>query len=236
MSRSLRRGAIAALVLAAIVPLSACAAGNTPDTLEVKPDNAATSLGNNLRLNNIVVVTPARSAAGAGESTTGPANVTVNISNTGQAPTLLKSVTVGGVAATFTDAKGAPVDAIDIPAGGAVLIGGPDQPGAHVAAAKLATGGFVTTNFAFAGPGEVSAEAAVQPAVGLYAGFGPKAEALPSASAVAPAPSPSGSASASASATAPVPPSGSASASATGSATATGTPAGTASSSAAAGH
>ncbi|WP_371497838.1 DUF461 domain-containing protein [Kitasatospora sp. NBC_00374] len=237
MSRSLRRGAIAALVLAAIVPLSACAAGNTPDTLEIKPDNAATSLGDNLRLNNIVVVTPARTAAGAGESAAVPATVTVNISNTGQAPESLKSITVGDAAATFTDAKGAPVNEIVIPAGGAVLIGGPEQPNARVASAKLSTGGFATTNFTFAVAGKVGAEAAVQPAVGLYAGFGPKAEVLPSASpVVAPAPSASGSATASASATAPVPPSGSASAPASGAATATGTPTGTASSSPAAGH
>ncbi|MFD0528885.1 hypothetical protein ACFQ1I_21065 [Kitasatospora arboriphila] len=57
MSRSLRRGAVAAIVLAAVLPLSACAAGNQAETLQIKPDNAATSVGQNLRLNNVLLVT-----------------------------------------------------------------------------------------------------------------------------------------------------------------------------------
>ncbi|MFD0571544.1 hypothetical protein ACFQ0T_22965 [Kitasatospora gansuensis] len=113
MSRSLRRGAIAAIALAAILPLSACAAGNSPDTLQIKPDNAATSIGENLKLNNIVVVT----AAGSSSEHAGPAQLTVNISNAGDKAETLQSITVGeGVAATFADAKGATLSEIVIPA------------------------------------------------------------------------------------------------------------------------
>ncbi|MEV4614216.1 DUF461 domain-containing protein [Kitasatospora sp. NPDC049258] len=180
MSRSLRRGAIAALVLAAIVPLSACAAGNSPDTLEIQPDNASTSLGDNLRLNNIVVVTE---DSASGEAA-GPANVTVNISNSGTTPETLKSITVGDSStATFTDAKGAPIPEIVIPAGKAVLLGGPEQPVAHVASAKVNVGGFAATSFVFGSAGKVGSQAAVLPARGQYAAFGPKAESAPSASA-----------------------------------------------------
>ncbi|MER5862262.1 DUF461 domain-containing protein [Kitasatospora sp. NPDC002040] len=202
MSRSLRRGAIAVIALAAILPLSACAAGNSPDTLQIKPDNAATSIGNDLKLNNIVVVT----AVGSSSEHAGPANLTVNISNSGSSPETLQSVTIGeGVTATFADAKGAALSEIVIPAGGAVLLGGEGQPVARVGSAKLEVGGFAPTSFSFAKAGKVSTEAQVHPADGLYAGYGPKAAASASPSASASAStgasaSPSASASASASA------------------------------------
>ncbi|BFV58539.1 hypothetical protein KCMC57_up36430 [Kitasatospora sp. CMC57] len=201
MSRSLRRGAIAVIALAAILPLSACAAGNRPDTLQIKPDNAATSIGENLKLNNIVVVT----AAGASSEHAGPAQLTVNISNSGDSAETLQSITVGeGATATFADAKGAALSGIVIPAGGAVLIGGEGQPVAKIASAKVEVGGFTPTSFSFANAGKVATEAQVHPATGLYEGFGPAGGASPSASASAspsaPAsPSPSASASAGAS-------------------------------------
>jgi len=217
VSRSLRRGAIAAIVLAAIVPLSACSAGNTPDTLEIKPDNAATSIGTDLRLNNIVVVTPSTSAIGGGEYA-GPATITVNISNTGIAPETLKALTVGEATATFTDEKGAALPEIVIPANGAVLLGGEGAPVARVADARLVVGGFVPTAFTFGRVGSVSAQANVQPAVGYYASYGPKAAAVPtakpSASTAASAPAsvaPSGSAVPSSTASGAATPSGSAS-------------------------
>ncbi|GAA0675725.1 hypothetical protein GCM10010193_30950 [Kitasatospora atroaurantiaca] len=218
MSRSLRRGAIAALVLAAIVPLSACAAGNTPDTLAVTPDNASTSIGNDLKLNNIVVVTKADTAA----EQTGPANVTVNISNSGTSPETLQSITVGeGSTATFTTDKGAPLSEIVIPAGGSVLLGGEGQPVAHLSSAALTVGGFAPTSFSFAKAGKVGTQAQVLPAKGPYAAYGPggsEVTALPSATAsVAP------SASASASATASASTSASAGATASGSASASAT-------------
>ncbi|MER5639962.1 DUF461 domain-containing protein [Kitasatospora sp. NPDC002227] len=220
MSRSLRRGAIAALVLAAIVPLSACAAGNTPDTLQVKPDNAATSIGNTLRLNNIVVVTKADAVA----EQPGPANVTVNISNAGATPETLQSITLGeGATATFTDAKGAAMSEIVIPGGSSVLLGGPDQPSAHLATAAVKVGGFANATFSFAKAGKVSSAAQVFPARGQWSDFGP-AETKPAAGA-------SASAAASAGATPATGASATASAPATPGATATGaaTPGATAS-------
>ncbi|MFJ8040628.1 DUF461 domain-containing protein [Kitasatospora sp. NPDC096147] len=206
MSRSLRRGAIAAVALAAILPLSACAAGNTPDTLQIKPDNASTSIGTTLKLNNIVVVT----APGASEEHPGPANVTVNISNSGSQPETLKSLELAeGGAATFTDAKGAPLSEVVIPAGGAVLLGGEDQPVARVATAKVRLGGNAPVSFTFGAAGKVAAEAQVHTAQGMYRPFGPSvAPKVPAAGA-------SASASAGASATATASPSASAGASAT---------------------
>lgn len=179
MSRSLRRGAIAVIALAAILPLSACAAGNSPETLQIKPDNAATSIGNNLKLNNIVVVT----AAGADSEHAGPAHLTVNISNSGQTAEKLQSITIGeGVTATFADPSGAALPEIVIPAGGAVLLGGEGQPVAKVSSAKLEVGGFAPTAFSFATAGKVATEAQVHPAEGMYKSFGPSTAPHASAS------------------------------------------------------
>ncbi|MFG2824313.1 DUF461 domain-containing protein [Kitasatospora sp. NPDC048365] len=222
MSRSLRRGAIAALVLAAIVPLSACAAGNTADTLEIKPDNAATSIGNDLRLNNIVVVAPATAAA----EYEGPLAVTVNISNTDSVPHSLKSLLVGTTAATFTDDKGGALSEVVIPAGGAVLLGGDGQPSARVTGTKVTVGGNAETSFGFGDAGKVTAPAYVQPAVGYYAGYGPAEEAAKPSAAASPSASASGSPAASASASpgASTSPSAGASASASAGASASTTP------------
>ena len=138
----------------------------------------------------------------------GPANVTVNISNTGSAPETLQSLTVANGTATFADAKGATIPGIAIPAGGAVLVGGDGQPTAQLSSVTLSVGGFAPADFAFDKAGKVDVQAQVYSAVGLYASFGPAspsasasagASASASATGASPAASPSGSASASAS-------------------------------------
>ncbi|MGX4738140.1 DUF461 domain-containing protein [Kitasatospora griseola] len=183
MSRSLRRGAAAALVLAAIVPLSACAAGNDADTLQIKPDNAATSIDNSVKLNNIVVVAPEGSA---GEYA-GPVAVTANIANIAPKDDLvLTGIKVGSTSATLTDENGAQVSQIVIHAGESVLLGGKGgAANAQVPNAKVSVGGYTPTTFTFKSAGEVSANANVQPAAGYYQGFGPqtKSSASPTGSA-----------------------------------------------------
>ncbi|MER7702982.1 DUF461 domain-containing protein [Kitasatospora sp. NPDC097605] len=187
MSRSLRRGSIAALAALAIASLSSCAAGNTPATLQIKPDNAAATLGTDVRLNNIVVVTGDESS---GEHT-GPANVTVNISNSGPEALELQSITVAGSApAAFTDDKGAPLTSISIPAGGAVLLGGPGNPTAKVASVTVNVGGYVATSFTFKNHDKVETEAQVSPNKDLYKGFGPTAPAAVPSKAATPATTP----------------------------------------------
>ncbi|WP_406200163.1 DUF461 domain-containing protein [Kitasatospora sp. NBC_01560] len=178
MSRSIRVGSIAAIAALAIASLSSCAAGNTPDTLEIRPDNAQATAGTDLLLNNIVVVTGDESS---GEHT-GPANVTVNISNSGTVPAELQSINVGTDAAAFADDKGAPLSVIVIPAGGSVLIGGEGNPSARVASTSVNVGGYVPTAFAFRSGEKAATEAAVSPNKGLYKGWGPTASpvAVPS--------------------------------------------------------
>ncbi|MCG6497181.1 DUF461 domain-containing protein [Kitasatospora sp. A2-31] len=171
MSRSLRVGSIAAIAALAIASLSACSAGNTAETLEIKPDNASATIGTDLRMSNIVVVTGDESS---GEHT-GPANVSVNISNTGELPAELQSITVGNAAAALADDKGAPLTSLVIPAHGAVAVGGAGNPSARVASATVSVGGFVPTTFTFKSGQSVQAEASVYPNKGLYKGFGPTA-------------------------------------------------------------
>ncbi|MFJ7245741.1 DUF461 domain-containing protein [Kitasatospora sp. NPDC098652] len=177
MSRSLRRGSIAAIAALAIASLSSCAASNTPDTLQIKPDNAAATLGTNLRLNNIVIVT----GVGTSGDYTGPANVVVNISNTATTPAELQSITVGNASATLADAAGAPQSSIVIPAGSSVAIGGQGNPSASLSAAAVHIGGFANTTFAFKDGQKVDAQAGVSPDSdkGLYKGFGPTPAAVP---------------------------------------------------------
>ncbi|MFJ6216813.1 DUF461 domain-containing protein [Streptomyces sp. NPDC092296] len=175
MSRSLRRGAIAALVLA-IAPLSACAASNDAETLQVRPDNAAASIGTTLKLNNILLVTKA--AEGADQSESGPAAVSVNISNAGSTAQVLKSVTVGDAGtAEFTGPDGGTVREITVPAGGSVLLGGPGQPSVRVTDAKVQRGGFAPVTFSFDSAGSVKTEAAVVSGTGDYSSFAPSAPA-----------------------------------------------------------
>ncbi|MER5351789.1 DUF461 domain-containing protein [Kitasatospora sp. NPDC002551] len=184
MSRSLRRGSIAALAALAIASLSSCAAGNTPETLQIKPDNVSATLGTDVLLNNIVVVTGDESS---GEHT-GPANVTVNISNTGSEVLELQAVTVaGGAPAAFTDATGAPLTSISVPAGGAVLLGGPGNPTAKVASTTVTVGGYVATSFTFKNHEKLDAQAQVSPNKDLYKGFGPTAPAAAPTKAATPA-------------------------------------------------
>ncbi|WP_035847722.1 hypothetical protein [Kitasatospora azatica] len=217
MSRSLRRGGTAAIVLAlAAVSLSACSAGNSPETLQIKPDSPATSIGTDLKLNAITLVVDPMQSSGQ----PGPASVSVNISNTGSAPETLQTVSVSGGNATFQDANGAALPGgIVIPAGGAVLVGGQGNPTAHLTSVALPLGGFAPTTFAFSSAGKVDAQAQVTSASGIYAGYGPAgASASASASGASAGPSASTSASASSSAAGSASPSSSTSGAASGSA------------------
>lgn len=101
MSSSLRRGALAAAAIAfSIASLAACGAGNNAQTLEVKPDNAATSVGD-IKIQNALVITQPDTTS------TGPAVVSATVFNNGRTPQTLDSVKIGGDGvAQITPAKG----------------------------------------------------------------------------------------------------------------------------------
>ncbi|MCX4828440.1 DUF461 domain-containing protein [Streptomyces sp. NBC_00006] len=193
MSSSLRRGSLAAAAIAfSIASLAACGAGNNAQTLEVKPDNAATSVGD-IRIQNATVITQ------PDLKSKGPAVVTGTLFNNGSTAQTLDAITVDGVgkAAKLSDAKGA--SKISVPAGGSVVLGGKGNASAELPNSRTAVldGNAQRITFSFSKAGDVKLKAFVVPADSYFKKWGPsEVPAAPGASAT-----PSTSASTSTSAT-----------------------------------
>ncbi|CAM5545860.1 copper chaperone PCu(A)C [Streptomyces canus] len=178
MSSSLRRGVLAAAAIAfSVTALSACAAGTNAQTLEVKPDNAETSVGG-ISLQNVVVVTqPATEASG---ETKGPAVVSATVFNTTGTAQTLDAVSVeGGGSAEITPAKGK--GKVTVPAHGSVILGGKGNASAAVAeiGESVKDGNAQKVTFTFSTTGDVSLRAFVVPADSYFTKWGPTA--VPSA-------------------------------------------------------
>ncbi|MFF0740704.1 DUF461 domain-containing protein [Streptomyces sp. NPDC004111] len=187
MSRSLRRGALAATALAfSIASLAACGAGNDAQTLAIKPDNAAISVDNGqLKIQNAMVITQPREEAKGHAVGEGPAVVAATVFNNGDKPQTLDEIKLGGSAAKvkLTPAKGE-TGKITVPAGGSVVIGGKDNASAVVENGREAAqnGNAQPVTFSFSETGNVTLRAFVIPAVGHFEGFGPdKLPVTPSA-------------------------------------------------------
>ncbi|WP_327656094.1 DUF461 domain-containing protein [Streptomyces sp. NBC_00483] len=193
MSSSLRRGSLAAAAIAfSIASLAACGAGNNAQTLEVKPDNAATSVGD-IRIQNATVITQ------PDLKSKGPAVVTGTLFNNGSTAQTLDAITVDGVGKTakLSDAKGA--SKISVPAGGSVVLGGKGNASAELPNSRTAVldGNAQRITFSFSKAGDVKLKAFVVPADSYFKKWGPsEVPAAPGASAT-----PSTSASTSTSAT-----------------------------------
>ncbi|GAA2327582.1 copper chaperone PCu(A)C [Streptomyces caniferus] len=186
MSRSLRRGVLAATVLSlSIATLSACGAGNDAQTLEVKPDNAATSVGG-IKIQNINVITQPDVNA------KGPAVVAATVFNNGAKDQKLTAISVDG---TGQSAKLSPAGGgsgpITVPAGGSVVLGGKGNASAVLSSGREAVkdGNVQPLTFNITSLGKVKVHAYVVPATNYFEGYGPSQ--LPQASG---SPSPSGSA------------------------------------------
>ncbi|MEW2579051.1 DUF461 domain-containing protein [Streptomyces syringium] len=169
MSSSLRRGALAATALVlSIASLSACAAGNDAQTLEVKPDNAATSVGD-IKLQNINVITQPKQEA------TGPAVITGKVFNNGRKDQTLTAISLPGKGATvkLSPAKG--TGPLVIPAGGSVTLGGQGNPSAVLPNGReaLKDGDSQALTFDFSRTGDVKVSAFVFPAKSYFKEWGP---------------------------------------------------------------
>ncbi|EMF00215.1 DUF461 domain-containing protein [Streptomyces mobaraensis NBRC 13819 = DSM 40847] len=169
MSSSLRRGALAATVLAlSIVSLSACGAGNSAQTLQVKPDNAAASVGD-IKLQNVNVVTQ------PGQTATGPAVITGQVFNNGTQDQTLTAVKLPGKNATvqLTGAKGS--GPVVVPAGGSVTLGGKGNASAVLPNGResLKDGAQQQLSFVFSRTGDVRVGAFVVPATSYFKDWGP---------------------------------------------------------------
>ncbi|MDX6361159.1 DUF461 domain-containing protein [Streptomyces sp. NPDC058274] len=195
MSSSLRRGALAAAAIAfSIASLAACAAGNNAQTLEVKPDNAATAVGN-IKIQNALVITQPDLRS------TGPAVISATLFNNGPTAQTLDTVTVAGKSAALKPAKGS--GKLTVPAGGQLILGGKGNASAVLASSREAVqdGNAQKVTFSFSQTGDVSLKAFVVPAESYFSKWGPSdVPAAPGASASASASTkPSGSAGASSS-------------------------------------
>ncbi|MEV6016345.1 MULTISPECIES: copper chaperone PCu(A)C [unclassified Streptomyces] len=200
MSSSLRRGTLAAAVIAfSIASLAACGAGSDAQTLEVKPDNAATSVGV-IKVQNALVITQPDVKA------TGPAVISATLFNNGTTAQTLDSVSVEGEGtAQITPASGK--GKLTLPPGGSVVLGGKGNASAALSSPSqtVLNGSVQKVTFTFSQTGAVSLGAYIVPAESYFSKWGPSdipsAPASPSAPAGSPSasvsgsPSPSGSAS-----------------------------------------
>ncbi|MFE9922265.1 DUF461 domain-containing protein [Streptomyces sp. NPDC005774] len=168
MSSSLRRGAIAAAAIAfSIASLSACAAGNNAQTLQVQPDNAATTV-DNIKVQNAIVVTQ------PDLESTGPAVVSATLFNEGSTDQTLESVTLPGTGKTaeLTPAEGG---SLTVPAGGRLILGGEGNASAVLSSSResVQDGNAQPVTFTFSETGDVSLRAFVYPAESFFTGWGP---------------------------------------------------------------
>jgi copper(I)-binding protein len=181
VSSSLRRGALAAAAIAfSIASLAACGAGHNAQTLEIKPDNAATSVGD-IKIQNAVVITQ------PDLESTGPAVVSATLFNGGGKDQTLESVTVAGTgkSAELKPAKGEK-GGLTVPAGGSLVLGGKDNAAAVLPSSREAIkdGNAQKITFNFSETGAVSLRAFVVPAESYFSEWGPsETPAAPGASA-----------------------------------------------------
>ncbi|MEU0165473.1 DUF461 domain-containing protein [Streptomyces iakyrus] len=188
MSSSLRRGALAAAVTAfSIASLAACGAGSNAQTLEIKPDNAATSVGD-IKIQNAVVITQ------PDLESTGPAAISATFFNSGRTAETLESITLPGTGKT-AQLKPAKGGSLSIPPGGSLILGGQNNATAMLPSSREAVrdGNAQKVTFTFSKTGAVSLRAFVVPAEHYFEEWGPtEVPAAPGASS-SPSGSPSGS-------------------------------------------
>ncbi|WP_445280615.1 DUF461 domain-containing protein [Streptomyces sp. DSM 118148] len=188
MSSSLRRGALGAAAIAfSVASLAACGSGNDAQTLQIKPDNAATSVGS-IKVQNATVITQ------PDLTSTGPAVVSATIFNTGKTAETLQSIALPGTGKTAAlhPAKG---QSLTIPPMGSLILGGKGNASAVLESSRGAVrdGNAQKITFTFDKTGDVSLRAFVVPATSYFSGWGPSEVPSASASAsAAPGPEASG--------------------------------------------
>ncbi|MGC9495086.1 copper chaperone PCu(A)C [Streptomyces sp. WG7] len=173
MSSSLRRGALAAAAIAfSIASLAACGAGHNAQTLEIKPDNAATTVGD-IQIQNAIVITQ------PDPESTGPAAVSATLFNNGRTDQTLESITVDGAGEPVelkpAEGEEGAGDGLTVPAGGSLILGGEGNASAVLTGGREAVedGDAQKVTFALSKTGDVSLEAFVVPADSYFSEWGP---------------------------------------------------------------
>ncbi|MEU6283109.1 DUF461 domain-containing protein [Streptomyces sp. NPDC047028] len=168
MSSSLRRGALAAsAIVFSIASLAACGAGNNSQTLEIKPDNAATTVGN-IKIQNALVITQ------PDLKSTGPAVISGTLFNQGSTPETLQSITVDG-SGTSAQLKPAKGQSLTIAAHSSLILGGKGNASAVLPSGREAVqdGNAQKITFTFDKAGTVGLRAFVVPASSYFTDWGP---------------------------------------------------------------
>ncbi|MGW1116162.1 DUF461 domain-containing protein [Streptomyces tanashiensis] len=184
MSRSLRRGALAATAIVfSVAALSACGAGNDAQTLEIRPDNAAVTV-DDVKIQNALVITQPL------PGTKGPAAVSATVFNNGSLPQTIDSISVPGMSAAVTLKSAEGTGPVVVPAHGSVVIGGEGNASALIenGAQALRDGDAQQVVFKLSKTGDVGLSAFVVPSKSYFKDFGPSIvpappEATPSATA-----------------------------------------------------
>ncbi|MFE4452870.1 DUF461 domain-containing protein [Streptomyces sp. NPDC056796] len=174
MSRSLRHGALAATALViSIAALSACSAGNDAQTLQVRPDNAATAV-DNIKIQNLNIITQPEADA------EGPAVIAATLFNNGTKQEVVEKIALPGTGASVKLQAAKGKGPLVVPAGGQVVIGGKNNASAVIENGREAgaDGNVQTVAFTFSETGEIALGAAIVPATTFFKDFGPSA--LPS--------------------------------------------------------
>ena len=171
MSSSLRRGALAAAAIAvSIASLAACGAGSDAQTLQVKPDNAETKVGDIKVQNALIITQPDRQS-------TGPAVISATLFNNGDSAQTVDSITLPNVnqTAELKAAKG--TGPLTVPAHGSLVIGGKGNASASLpnGHAAVQDGSVRQVTFTFSTTGDVSLRAFVVPAESYFTNGGPSA-------------------------------------------------------------
>ncbi|MFD3571183.1 DUF461 domain-containing protein [Streptomyces sp. NPDC058667] len=169
MSRSLRRGALAATAIVfSIATLSACGAGNDAQTLGVRPDNPAVTV-DDVKIQNALVITQPEAGV------KGPAVVSATVFNNGDAPQTLDAISLPGSNATVKLKAAEGTGPITVPAGGSVVIGGAGNATATIENGSEAArkGDAQKVVFKLSKTGDVGMNAFVVPASSYFKDFGP---------------------------------------------------------------
>ncbi|MFE0646477.1 DUF461 domain-containing protein [Streptomyces sp. NPDC058877] len=175
MSRSLRRGALAATAIVfSVAALSACGAGNDAQTLKIRPDNAAVTV-DDVKIQNALVITQPEPGA------KGPAAVSATVFNNGRLPQTIDAISLPGTnsAVTLKSAEGS--GPITVPAGGSVVIGGEGNASAMIENGSEAArdGDAQQVVFKLSRTGDVGLNAFVVPAKSYFKDFGPEVVPAP---------------------------------------------------------
>lgn len=209
MSRSIRRGAVAATLALALAPLAAaCSSGTNAATGDLKPDTPHTALGT-VKVQNLTLV--------AGDEGTDLVALGGAFINEGDRPETLAKVVLEGATGAAELRSAAGTGPITIPAHGAVyLTGGADK--IVFKADDIRAGDYKKVTFSFGTVGETTLRVAVHLPEDYYKPLKPEAPATKPAAAPSASQSPSTAPSSAAPSTTPSAP---ASGTPTGAATAT---------------